>query len=270
MLNNINLEDRKWIELIFLNKNKAYGAYKLRKNYNKNMSLALISAVLIFSLPILIPFLAQFIKHKPVINNEPVHTLEISDLTLPPPIDPTLPPPPQVSDPLPPPVRSAVKFTPPVIKKDSEVPKRLDPPPVLDDIKQDVGIKTVSGKDDAPAKDPDLDNDQSITGDNQIFLHVEEAPQFPGGLPAFYKYIGENIKYPPLARESGIQGRVFIQFVVEKDGSITDVKVLKGIGYGCDEEALRVVKNSPNWSPGKQNGKAVRVQYNLPIVFQLR
>jgi protein TonB len=103
----------------------------------------------------------------------------------------------------------------------------------------------------------------------QIFTVVESMPDFPGGDAARIKYLNENIKYPQMARESGIQGRVFVTFVVEKDGSVTDVRVLRGIGGGCDEEAIRVIKNMPKWNAGKQRGKPVRVQFNMPILFKL-
>ncbi len=103
----------------------------------------------------------------------------------------------------------------------------------------------------------------------EIFTVVESMPEFPGGESALYKFLAKNIEYPQIANEGGIQGRVFVTFVVEKDGSITDVRVLRGIGGGCDEEAIRVVKSMPKWKPGKQRGKPVRVQYNLPIKFTL-
>ncbi|MFO7614745.1 MAG: energy transducer TonB [Bacteroidales bacterium] len=103
-----------------------------------------------------------------------------------------------------------------------------------------------------------------------IFMVVESMPEFPGGEANLYKFLAENIKYPQMAKESGIQGRVFVTFVVERDGSVTDVRVIRGIGGGCDEEAIRVVKNMPKWTPGKQRGKAVRVQYNLPVKFTLQ
>lgn len=103
----------------------------------------------------------------------------------------------------------------------------------------------------------------------QIFTVVEAMPDFPGGDAARIKYLNENIKYPQMARESGIQGRVFVTFVVEKDGAVTDVRVLRGIGGGCDEEAIRVIKNMPKWKAGKQRGKPVRVQFNMPILFKL-
>jgi len=104
----------------------------------------------------------------------------------------------------------------------------------------------------------------------QIFMVVESMPVFPGGEAALYKYLNENCKYPQMAKESGIQGRVFVTFVVERDGSVTDVRVLRGIGGGCDEEAVRVVQSMARWTPGKQRGKAVRVQYNLPVKFTLQ
>jgi protein TonB len=103
----------------------------------------------------------------------------------------------------------------------------------------------------------------------EIFTIVEEQPGFPGGESALMDYLKNNIKYPQLARESNIQGTVFVTFVVEPNGSISNVKVLRGIGGGCDEEATRVVKNMPSWTPGKQRGKPVRVQFNLPIRFIL-
>lgn len=102
-----------------------------------------------------------------------------------------------------------------------------------------------------------------------IFAVVEIMPEFPGGGYAFYKFLADSIQYPQLAIENKIQGKVYVQFVVEEDGSITDIKVLRGIGGGCDEEALRIIKLMPNWIPGKQNGKPVRVLYNLPIKFNL-
>jgi len=103
----------------------------------------------------------------------------------------------------------------------------------------------------------------------EIFTVVEEAPSYPGGDEARIRFLQENIKYPQMARESGIQGTVYVTFVVEKNGSVTDVKVLRGIGGGCDEEAIRVIQAMPPWNPGKQRGKPVRVQFNMPIKFTL-
>jgi len=103
-----------------------------------------------------------------------------------------------------------------------------------------------------------------------IFTVVESEPEFPGGMEALYKYLAQNIKYPQLARENGITGKVYVTFVVEKDGSIANPRILRDIGGGCGAEAIRVVKAMPKWSPGKQRGKAVRVQFNLPVNFNLK
>lgn len=105
--------------------------------------------------------------------------------------------------------------------------------------------------------------------EEKVFMVVEKQPSFPGGEQARMEYLSENIEYPQLARESGIQGTVYVTFVVEKDGSITDVRVLRGIGGGCDEETIRVVKNMPKWEPGEHRGKPVRVQFNMPMRFTL-
>ena len=106
--------------------------------------------------------------------------------------------------------------------------------------------------------------------EQEIFQIVEEMPAFPGGEAKLMEYVGKNIKYPQIARETGIQGRVFVGFVVEPDGSISNVKLLRGIGGGCDEEAMRVIKSLPKWKPGKQRGKAVRVSYQIPVFFKLQ
>jgi len=114
------------------------------------------------------------------------------------------------------------------------------------------------------------EEDEEEVEEQQIFQVVENMPEFPGGRAALMKYLATNIKYPPYAKEAGIQGRVFINFVVETNGNITNVKVLRGIGGGCDEEAIRVVKGMPKWSPGMQRGKPVRVSFNLPVKFTLQ
>jgi len=106
--------------------------------------------------------------------------------------------------------------------------------------------------------------------EQQIFTVVENDPEFPGGMEALYKYLAQNIKYPQLARDNNITGRVYVTFVVERDGSITGCRVLRDIGGGCGQEAIRVVKSMPKWHPGKQRGKAVRVQFNLPVNFNLQ
>ena len=137
---------------------------------------------------------------------------------------------------------------------------------VEDDIEIDVDMD-----DDTEMEEyvPVIEEEEEIV-EEKIFLVVEQMPSFPGGEAKMYGYIGKNIEYPRMAKESGISGRVFVTFVVEKDGAVTDVQILRGIGGGCDEEAVRVIKSMPRWKPGKQRGKPVRVQYRMPIKFTLQ
>ncbi|MDH5609321.1 MAG: energy transducer TonB [Cyclobacteriaceae bacterium] len=104
---------------------------------------------------------------------------------------------------------------------------------------------------------------------DEVFDIVEDQPEFPGGISAFYKYVGDNMKYPAQARRMGVEGRVYVRFVVDKDGTVREVEAVKGIGAGCDEEAVRVLENSPKFKPGKQRGRAVKVRMMMPIIFKL-
>jgi len=106
--------------------------------------------------------------------------------------------------------------------------------------------------------------------DTRIFTAVEHAPDFPGGVDKFYKFLQQNIKYPAEARNKKVEGKVFVSFIVEKDGALSNLKIIRDLGAGCGNEALRVMKLSPKWNPGVQNGHKVRVQYTLPIAFTLK
>jgi protein TonB len=200
--------------------------------------------------------------------------VKITDVVLlpPPPVDQTKKPPPPPPEP-PKPKVDQVRFPPPVVKPDNEV-KEKDPPTIKDLETKDPGQKDQKGDPNADIRidEPVGNSDvkQVVEADpNQIFTSVEQVPEFPGGLEKFGAYLGKSIRYPAVARENGTQGRVICTFVVEKDGSLTDIKVTRGIGSGCDEEAVRVLKNSPHWKPGIQNGRPVRVQYSVPISFTL-
>lgn len=114
-----------------------------------------------------------------------------------------------------------------------------------------------------------INREDEEEAEEEIFMVVEDQPQFPGGEEARQRFLEENLRYPQMAREAGIQGTVFVTFVVEPDGSVTNVEILRGIGGGCDEEAIRVVRQMPSWEPGRQRGQAVRVQFNMPIRFRL-
>jgi protein TonB len=138
-----------------------------------------------------------------------------------------------------------------------------------EEIEEELEIEDTEVDEDTQVEIIDIVEEEEVA-EPEIFTIVEDMPSFPGGEQALFKYLGENTKYPSMAKDAGVQGVVYVTFVVMEDGSIESVKVLRGIGGGCDEEAVRVVKNMPSWSPGKQRGKPVRVQYNLPIRFILR
>ncbi len=164
--------------------------------------------------------------------------------------------------------------TPPPPPPPAEVPEVTTVIEIVDDNKEDIQEVSFNAEvtDDTknieitPVKIEEEVDEEEV----KIFTVVEQDPEFPGGMEALLKYLAQNIKYPPLARDNGITGKVFVTFVVERDGSIANVKLLRDIGGGCGAEAIRVVKSMPKWNPGKQRGKAVRVQFNLPVNFTLK
>jgi protein TonB len=174
-------------------------------------------------------------------------------------------------------VKSSVKFTAPVIKKDDEV-KPEDELKTQDELmssKAAIGTFDVKGNDESGevlkakeviATEPVKPKEE----ENKVFDVVEQMPSYPGGNGALMQYLSSHIKYPVIAEENGIQGRVICTFVVERDGSITDVRIAKSVDPSLDKEAMRVVSSMPKWIPGKQNGSAVRVKYTLPVTFRLQ
>lgn len=174
-------------------------------------------------------------------------------------------------------VKSSIKFTAPVIKKDNEVKpeEELKTQDELMNTKTAIGAIDVKGNDDKGGevlklKEAVAQPEPKPEVENKVFDVVEQMPSFPGGPSALMKYLSENVKYPVVAQENGVQGRVVVSFVVEKDGHITDVKVVRSVDPSLDKEAARVVKSMPSWIPGKQNGSAVRVKYNVPVSFKLQ
>jgi protein TonB len=156
---------------------------------------------------------------------------------------------------------------------DEEVPKDEEPPPVETLKDKVIATTTVEGDPNASA-DVVIDEPREETKaveiqKEEIFTVVEQPPMFPGGMAELGKFLSKNLKYPRQASQSNIEGTVYVNFVVDSHGKISEVKILKGIGYGCDEEAERVVRAMPAWAPGKQGGRGVSVRYNLPIKFKL-
>ncbi len=137
-----------------------------------------------------------------------------------------------------------------------------------EEIEEEIEVMDLELDEDTEIEIVEIEEEEVV--EEEIFTIVEQMPGFPGGDEALFKYLGKNIQYPQLAADAGITGMVYVTFVVDKDGSVKDARILKGIGGGCDEEALRVVKSMPKWQPGKQRGKSVKVQYNLPVRFTLR
>ena len=166
---------------------------------------------------------------------------------------------------------------------EQEQPKQAPPPPeapkveeVLEIMDNDSKVEesTIQASDDTQAavevKYTPVEVEEEEVEEEQIFQIVEEPASFPGGMGECMKWLGKNIKYPTISQENGVQGRVIVQFVINRDGSIVDAKVVRGVDPYLDKEALRVVNQMPKWSPGKQRGKAVRCQFTLPVQFRLQ
>ncbi len=193
--------------------------------------------------------------------NSRVRTTQSIELDEPPPIDKNAPPPPPLVEP--PPLRQTIKFTPPLVVETVNADENV---PTQEEVKlTQVGTTTQEGFDIVELP-PEPGTNQS---EEEVFTLVEEMPSFPGGERKLLQLLS-LIRYPQIARENNIAGSVFLSFVVDKDGSIKDAKVLKGIGGGCDEEALRVLMALPNWNPGKQNGRPVPVRSSVRVNFALQ
>ena len=279
----IDLYDPKWVDMVFAGKNKEYGAYQLRKGTSGRNIKALL--ILVIAAALVGGFLAwKVIEQKQAEEQQAyMEAMELAKLQQQAkkeekkkePVKPKIEPKKEI-----PVARETQKFTAPVIKKDELVKeenqvKQMDQ---LDD-KVAVGTENKEGVKDRTVEA--VRNDIAVAAPppppapkpevaNKVFDVVEEMPSFPGGQGALMAFLSSNIKYPVVAQENGVQGRVIVGFVVEKDGSISDVKVMRSVDPSLDREAQRVVKAMPKWKPGKQNGSAVRVKYTVPVVFRLQ
>lgn len=277
-MSKIDLISNEWTDLVFEGRNQAYGAYKLRKGTAKRNVWALIIVGLAAALLYLGLQLQKMAEaNKKVENTQAVELTKLNTEKKEAKVEKKeiiKQEPEKVVEQ----VKSSVKFTAPVIKKDSEVKEEDEIK--LDEVQKSdkaVGAFTVEGndevggavlkaKEDIAAPEPP----KHVVEETKIFTVVEQMPMYPGGDGALMGYLRDNIHYPTVAAENGVQGRVVVGFVVERDGSITDVKILRGVDPSLDREAMRVVKNMPKWTPGKQNGSAVRVKYQVPVSFRLQ
>ena len=275
----IDLISGSWTDLVFENRNQTYGAYVLRKGTGRRNVIAILSVILlaiacqigltlkniadeaaarraamdqVTELSALEQKKEAKVERKEVVKQEQVQRVVEK-------------------------VKSSVKFTAPVIKKDDEV-KPEDELKTQDELmssKAAIGTFDVKGNDESGevlkakeviATEPVKPKEE----ENKVFDVVEQMPSYPGGNGALMQYLSSHIKYPVIAEENGIQGRVICTFVVERDGSITDVRIAKSVDPSLDKAAMRVVSSMPKWIPGKQNGSAVRVKYTLPVTFRLQ
>lgn len=252
----------KWNDLLFENRNKDYGAYQLRKHYVDRMVIAFGVAICVIACLVAYPAIRSWFNEEEILKEKP-KPIRYTELTAPPPIDPEIPPQQPLNVP---PIKEAIKFLPPVVTP-KEIVEQL---PTVEELK-DVLIanQTSEGPGEIIIDDPvEMPNEPTVDP-NIVYTTVEQQPEFVGGFGAMMKFLSSNMKYPASARRMGIDGSVFVRFVVEPDGSISNVEILKGISGDCDKEAARVVGKMPNWKPGKQNGRAVRVRFVLPLKFVL-
>jgi len=258
----LDLLKHQWLDIVFEGRNKLYGAYQLRKENPKTTMTALLIGAVVFAFLVSTPILARLLPDNAVEEDVKLDK-KITTVKLPPKkeIPKNLPPPPP-----PPPKIDQVKFVKPVVAKAEEVVE--EPPKIKEIVDKKVGNENIKGDPDAELTvDPvGTGPKQVIEEDNNIYnsAGIEVKPEFPGGLDKFYKMIQNNFRTP----DDAVNGRMIVSFVVEKDGTLTDIKVLRESGPGTKEEAIRVLKRSPRWTPAEQNGKKVRCSYQLPIVIQ--
>jgi protein TonB len=274
----VDLIDNSWVDLVFEGKNHEYGAYVLRKETGKRNVKALMWVIIGIAAIFAIAYANLAIQNAMKQNVSVETDVELSKLAQKKEakVERKEPIKVEMEQKVVEKVKSSVKFTAPEIKKDDEV-KPEDELKSQDDLSKTntaIGAFDVKGNDEAEgevlkAKEVVVD-EKPKEEETKVFDVVEQMPQFPGGPNALFEYLSKNIKYPVVAEENGIQGRVIVTFVVERDGSITDVKVAKSVDPSLDKEAMRVVKSMPHWIPGKQNGSAVRVKYTVPVTFRLQ
>ncbi len=275
-MSKLNIFRSGWIDMVFEGRNKSYGAYQLRSENPKTTTKAVIIGVVLFSVAIAIPVIKNAIPVLKAEKDEPIDKV-IQVVDLPPPPAEELPPPPP-----PPPVQEQqqapksvveeVKFKPLEVKKKEEV---VEEPPTKE--KLEVADPSSRNAEASPTGDinigkPSGDLDKGVEApDNTVYnsAGLQVQPEYPGGMTEFYNYVNKNFRIPEI--EQDMTARIYVSFVVEKDGSMTGIKVLRDPGYGLGKEAERVLRSmSKKWSPGIQNGKPVRASYNLPITINVK
>ncbi len=276
-MSKIDLIDNKWADLVFEGKNQAYGAYQLRRQTGmRNLKSLLVMAAIAIIIALIV--FVNGVVQNAMKQNVAIETdVELTKLAEKKEAKVERKEQPKIEKVEVEKVKSSVKFTAPEIKKDSEVKpeEEIKSQEDLSKTNTAIGAFDVKGNDETAgevlkAKEVIAQPEPPKEEETKVFDVVEQMPSFPGGPAALMQFLSSNIKYPVVAEENGIQGRVVCTFVVEKDGSITDVRVVKSVDPSLDKEAMRVVKSMPKCIPGKQNGSAVRVKYTVPVTFRLQ
>ncbi len=263
-------------DIVFDGRNRQYGAYQLRASYQRHMTRALIIATALFALLMVFPLLAHLLKSDVVISKTgPVLAQpEIFDLPQPA-VTPATPPP--AAQRTPPPSTPTVKNLIPVVAKDDKVTKPDEVPNQQELENKQSGVRNIEGDPNAAATIPDdvpVGPASPPTDDlvNRIYISVEKMPELPtgGGTMGIVAAIQKVVRYPSQALRNGVEGRVFVSFTVNQLGDVTDLKIVKGLGYGLDEETMRAIKTLPRFIPGKQNGRDVSVSFTVPVTYRIQ
>ena len=276
----IDLISNEWSDLLFENRNKEYGAYVLRHQTGTRNIMSIIAVLILFAIAMAFMVAKNAIDDYRAKNMPHTQVVELTpwnDKKTEPKVERVEPIREEKIEQIVEKVKSSIKFIAPIIKKDSEV----DPKDEMKTQEEIMSSKVAVGFANVIGNDESADVLRSKTllvtepvkpkeEENTVFEYVEQMPSFPGGDAALMRYLSKNIKYPPLAEENGIQGRVICTFVVERDGSVSDIRIKRSVDPSLDKEAMRVVSAMPKWIPGRQNGQMVRVKYTLPVTFRLQ
>lgn len=247
-------------ELTFADRNKEYGAYYLRKKYKKYILIAFIIAFIFVSTSVVTPLIISYYNQKNLVKREKKEVTAVIEKVIKESDVPPPPPPPPTAA-----VVRAVRFTVPVVVNEVEDSKSSNLP-----FSENIGDE-LPPDNSGPQEFEVEKKKEEVIQEEQVYFVVEENATFQGGdLNTFRTWVMEHTKYPESAREMGIEGKVTIQFVVNSSGHVENVKVLRELDPACDQEAVRVIKSSPKWIPGKQGGRAVKQQFVLPIMFKLQ
>ncbi|UFH57448.1 TonB family protein [Spirosoma sp. KNUC1025] len=260
-------------DIIFQARHQAYGAFDLRQNYRPALTRALGVGVGLFLLGLSVPTIyGHFFKTNQLVDDQIMISAKLIKLPDTPLEKPIKLPPVEKA-----PAVNTVRNLPLLVKPEADVVDEVLPP-TTDQLKdatsgsvtaEGTGVEEVIMAPEASAPTVQEKAVELEAKPDLPFVAVEQMPEFPGGIEALQKFLGNTLKYPRAAAAAGVSGRVYVSFVVNADGTLTDLQLLKGIGFGCDEEAIRVMQKMPRWRPGKQSGRAVRVKFNLPIAFTL-